>query len=236
MNLYSLFKQKAFQWHEYYVFDGIDGIGKTTQINLLKNYYENKGYKVFKTRSLGGAVGSECEKLRDFIINNNFSKRTEETLLATSSWLNLLEICNQISEHAYPHHTSKPLVILQDRGVLSHLSYAQNRGFSRNEALDIHGKNISVSDSLRAKNIILMPLNIDVIMERVKARGDVGIFHEKYEQEAVQLNVLNRMIIELTRTNKFGIRSMGRFDIVKVSAEDQPLDVHQKVLECLNLK
>lgn len=234
--IHNLLRQKAFHHHKYYVFDGIDGIGKTTQINLLQNYFEKEGYKVFRTRSLGGSVGSECEQLREFITKNTFSKDTEECLLATAAWLNIKEICKQISEHAYPHRTSKPLVILQDRGVLSHMSYAQTRGFNRNEALEIHAKNISGSGLLKAKNIILMPLNIDVILQRVKDRGESGIFHEKYEKEEFQLKVLNRMIVELSRRGNQGIKNLGNFEMIKVNATDQPLDIHQEVLKCLNLK
>ncbi len=229
-------KQKSFQFHEYYVFDGIDGIGKTTQINLLQNYLERQGLVVFRTRSIGGSENSDCDKLRKFIVNSNFTAETEEILLASAAWLNLKEVVNKITEHGYPHKSSKKLVILQDRGVLSHLTYAQCRGFSRSETLEIHHKNIKGVHLLRAKNIVLMPLNIDVILERVKNRGEVGLFHQKYEKEEFQLNVLNRMIIELSRRGQQGIRSLGDFEIIKINATDEALDIHQQVLKCLNLK
>jgi len=234
--IHTTVKQKSFQDHQFYVFDGIDGIGKTTQINLLENYFEKQGYKVFRTRSIGGSVGSDCDKLRKFIIDGNFSKETEEILLASSAWLNITEVINKINEHGYPHKASKPLVIIQDRGVLSHLAYGQSRGFSRSETLEIHHKNIHAANLLRAQNIILMPLNIDVILERVKARGEAVLFHEKYEKEDFQLKVLDRMITELTRRGKQGIKALGNFKMIKINAQDQPLDVHEQVLKCLNLK
>ena len=37
-------------------FEGADGCGKTTQINLLKNYLENQGYQVVLTREPGAKV------------------------------------------------------------------------------------------------------------------------------------------------------------------------------------
>lgn len=227
---------KSFQDFHYFVLDGIDGIGKTTQLNLLENHFVKKGFKVFRTRSIGGSELSEGNEFRKFIFENNFSKETEEVLLSAAAWLNIQEVTENIREHAFPHKTSKPIVILQDRGVLSHVTYAQCRGFARGTALELHEKNIYASRLLRAKNIILMPLSIDVILERVKIRGDAGAFHEKYEQEEFQLKVLDRMIAELTRRGDYGIRSMGDFEVVKISALDQPLDVHNKVLECLNLK
>ncbi len=227
---------KAFEFHQYYVFDGIDGIGKTTQINLLQNYFEKKGFVIFRTRSLGGSEGSECDNVRKFIINSNFSKETEEVLLASAAWLNIQEIIAKINSHAYPNKSKKKIIVLQDRGVLSHMCYSQSRGFSRTETLEIHHRNIQASGLLKAKNIILMPLNIDIILERVRARGDIGLFHEKYEKEEFQLKVLNKMIQELTRRGNQGIKSLGDFEIIKINSHDQPLDVHTQVLKCLNLK
>ena len=48
-------------------FEGTDGCGKTTQIELLKRYLEEKGYKVVLTRE-PGAKGLG-EKLREILLN-----------------------------------------------------------------------------------------------------------------------------------------------------------------------
>ncbi len=48
-------------------FEGTDGCGKTTQIELLKKYLEEKGYKVLLTRE-PGAKGLG-EKLREILLN-----------------------------------------------------------------------------------------------------------------------------------------------------------------------
>ena len=48
-------------------FEGADGCGKTTQINLLKEYLENKGFKVLLTREPGG-IGLG-EKIREILLN-----------------------------------------------------------------------------------------------------------------------------------------------------------------------
>ncbi len=48
-------------------FEGTDGCGKTTQIELLKQYYENKGRKVLLTRE-PGAQGLGV-KLREILLN-----------------------------------------------------------------------------------------------------------------------------------------------------------------------
>ena len=50
-------------------FEGVDGCGKTTQINLLKSYLEKKGYDIVLTREPGGkGLG---EKIREILLNYN---------------------------------------------------------------------------------------------------------------------------------------------------------------------
>lgn len=45
-------------------FEGADGCGKTTQLNLLKEYLENKGFEVVVTREPGAkGLGEEIRKL-----------------------------------------------------------------------------------------------------------------------------------------------------------------------------
>lgn len=50
-------------------FEGIDGAGKTTQINLLKDYLENQGKSVITIREPGGLAFSE--KIREILLDNN---------------------------------------------------------------------------------------------------------------------------------------------------------------------
>jgi dTMP kinase len=48
-------------------FEGPDGSGKTTQVNLLKEYFNSLGYNVLITREPGGTPISE--KIRDLILD-----------------------------------------------------------------------------------------------------------------------------------------------------------------------
>ena len=44
--------------------EGTDGSGKTTQINRLKEYFSERGYRVVCTREPGGTpIGEKIEKL-----------------------------------------------------------------------------------------------------------------------------------------------------------------------------
>ena len=62
-------------------FEGIEGVGKSTQINLLKDYLESKNYLVEIYREPGSTpVG---EKIRDILLdsNNDLSNETELLLM-----------------------------------------------------------------------------------------------------------------------------------------------------------
>lgn len=57
--------------------EGTDGAGKTTQINLLKDYLIQKGYKVNCVREPGGTpIG---EKIREIIIDKSNTEMTQMT-------------------------------------------------------------------------------------------------------------------------------------------------------------
>lgn len=65
--------------------EGPDGSGKSTQIELLKKYFENKEYNVLMTREPGGTrIG---EKIREIILDNSHVEMdyvTEALLYAAS--------------------------------------------------------------------------------------------------------------------------------------------------------
>jgi dTMP kinase len=51
-------------------FEGIDGSGKTTQIQLLKDYFVSKGLEVITLREPGGTIFSE--KIRELLLSKEF--------------------------------------------------------------------------------------------------------------------------------------------------------------------
>ena len=50
-------------------FEGIDGAGKTTQINMLKAHLEGLGYTVTVTREPGGS--ELCNKIRNILLDKD---------------------------------------------------------------------------------------------------------------------------------------------------------------------
>jgi dTMP kinase len=59
-------------------FEGIEGTGKSTQINLLKNYLEARGYEVLLTLEPGGSrIGKELRKMLLHIDNTDITGEAE---------------------------------------------------------------------------------------------------------------------------------------------------------------
>lgn len=96
-------------------FEGPDGCGKTSIINLLKEYYKDNENIVF-TREPGGTVISE--KIRELVLSNEskeISDRTEALLYAASR-------AQHVDEFIRPN-LEKGKIVISDRFVLSSLAY-----------------------------------------------------------------------------------------------------------------
>lgn len=103
-------------------FEGPDGSGKSTQIELLKNYLNKKGYKALMTREPGGTRISEL--IRDIILdkdNTDMSYMTEAFLYAASR----AQHVDQVIRPALNDGN----VVISDRFVDSSIVY---QGYGRN--------------------------------------------------------------------------------------------------------
>lgn len=96
--------------------EGPDGAGKSTQIELLKEYFKNKGKDIIITREPGGTLISE--KIRDIILDNKnieMADTTEALLYAASR-------AQHVAEKIIPA-LERGQVVICDRFVHSSLIY-----------------------------------------------------------------------------------------------------------------
>lgn len=97
-------------------FEGIDGSGKTTQIDLLHNFLKNSGFDVVLTREPGGTdIG---DKIREILLDsNNFqmSYRTETLLFLASR----AELVTKVIQPA----VSQGKIVICDRFFDSTIAY-----------------------------------------------------------------------------------------------------------------
>ncbi len=112
--------------------EGTDGAGKSTQIELLKKYFIEKGRDVIVTREPGGTpIG---EKIREIILDNNNSEMshiTEAMLYAASR-------AQHVNEKIKPALMQGKIIIC-DRFIDSSIAYqSAARGISREVIVDIN--------------------------------------------------------------------------------------------------
>ena len=143
-------------------FEGIDGSGKSTQANFLKNQLQNDGFDVILLREPGGTIISE--KIRDLVLNHrasSVSPLTEALLIASSRY----QLVNEIILPAIKKNT----IVICDRYIDSTIAY---QGYGR-------GINISWLNEINKYSLMhanpeltyLFDLKVEDSMLRIKNKN-----------------------------------------------------------------
>jgi thymidylate kinase len=125
---------------KYICIEGVDGTGKTTQIKLLKEYLENKGFSVIETKEPGTMRVPLTWELRQISLDNKNSdliKGFAREFIFQS--IRAIHLNNDI----YPS-LDKVDFIIQDRGILSGLAYGMGYGMSLETLCEL--SNISTTE------------------------------------------------------------------------------------------
>lgn len=179
-------------------FEGPDGSGKTTQINLLKDYFETTGYDVLITREPGGTEISE--KIRNVIldpINKNMSPVCETMLYAASRAQLMYEMVIPALE--------KGKMVIMDRFIDSSMVYqGYARGLGEEMVWDINKYAIQGREPDVTFLITISP------EEGLKRKNTVGkldrleqediIFHKKVYEGYIRLRGRHKRVINIDGT------------------------------------
>lgn len=162
-------------------FEGIDFCGKSTQVELLKKYFEEKGKSVKVIREPGGTEISE--KIRDILLDKKNNKMFMETelLLFSASRAQL------VREKIIPY-LEKGNVVISDRFHDSSTAYQGfGRGLPIDSVLSIHS--LAIGNTIPALTFII-DIPIEVAIKR-KA--------EKTHQELDRIEVSSNDFFEKVR-------------------------------------
>lgn len=143
-------------------FEGADGCGKTTQLNLLKDYLTENNYDVLVTRE-PGAKGLG-EKLRDILLNydGEVSDRCE-------SFLFLADRAQHIDTIVKPA-IKQGKIVLCDRHTDSTVAY---QGYGRGLDIEqINKLNNIATDGLKPDLTFVFDVDIETSMCRVGGEKD----------------------------------------------------------------
>lgn len=138
-------------------FEGIDGCGKTTQIELLKQDLEKKGYTVIVTRE-PGAKGLG-EKLREILLNYD-----GEVSSNCESFLFLADRAQHIDTIIKPA-IDKGTIVLCDRHTDSTVAY---QGYGRQLNLEqIYQLNKIATNGIIPDITFVLDIDIDTSLKRI---------------------------------------------------------------------
>lgn len=157
-------------------FEGIEGCGKSTQLELLKAHLERKGRSVLGVREPGGTLLGE--RVRSVLLNGN-----EEGI---DPWaeLFLYEACRaQLVARVIRPALAEGKVVLCDRFFDSTLAY---QGFGRGlDAGKIEGLNALATGGLVPDLTFLVDCAEDVGLKRAWARinASAGAREDRFEKE-----------------------------------------------------
>lgn len=140
---------------KFIVICGVEGSGKGTQINLIKEYFKGNDNIVF-TREPGGT--DIAEKIRDIILNENIDPLTEAYLFAAARREHIIKKIKPSLEEGK--------TIICDRFVYSSLVY---QGLGRNLGINfIDSLNKPVIEGFYPDKVIYLDLEPEIGLERIK--------------------------------------------------------------------
>ncbi len=157
----------------FFSLEGIDGSGKTTQLELLANALEAKGYKVVKFREPGGSIISE--QIRSLLLDRTFKGKMDNT---TELLLYNAARAQVISEVILPA-LQDGNIVLADRFAFSTLAY---QGYGRNISL----KKVNELSAITCENCfpeLTIILDIDAKESKIRRSKRAGA-PDRLEAEA----------------------------------------------------
>ena len=193
-------------------FEGADGCGKTTQIELLNKYLQQKGFKTLVTRE-PGAKGLG-EKLREILLNYN-----GEVSPNCESFLFLADRAQHVDCVIKPA-LKDGVIVLCDRHTDSTVAY---QGYGRQLDIEqIKKLNEIAVNGLKPDLTIVFDIDIETTMQRVGKTKD--------RMESAGMDFFNRV-----RNGYLAIAKEEPNRVKVINSADTIERIHEKVVEEVNL-
>lgn len=198
--------------NNFITFEGIDGSGKTTQIELLSKYLSNKNIENNIIREPGGTNISE--NIRGILLDkkNNISFESETLLFAAAR----SQLVNEIIE---PKLT-KNIVVLCDRYIDSTLAY---QGYGRGVDKDLIIKiNKFATNNLLPKITLIFDLDSKEAKERLK------------QKNVDRMELLDIEFYDKVRNGYLEIAKLNKDRCYIIDCNNQSImDIHLKIIDIL---
>jgi dTMP kinase len=203
-------------------FEGPEGSGKTTQIQLLRTYLEQRGYPVHQTREPGGtSIGDQIRRVLHDTANVEMRATTEILLFSASR--------AQLVEEVIRPALARNQIVLCDRYAESTLAY---QGYGRELDLDALSRiTVFATGGLQPDLIVYLDLSVEEGLRR-KRRA--------HETEGGEWNRLDQESVDFYQRVRRGYLRLAKEDPGRWLVVDarQPVEaiqtaIRQAVLSCL---
>ena len=162
--------------------EGVDGAGKTTHIEFIKNYLSNLNINYVMTREPGGTgLG---EKLRDILLHDEMNPQTETMLMFAAR--------NEHIDKVIRPNLMKGTIVISDRFTDATYAYQAGGKGVKDEKIDILQK--WVQEDLRPDLTFLFDLSVEISIERLnktrkldKFEREDKSFHKKIREKYLTL-------------------------------------------------
>lgn len=191
-------------------FEGADGCGKTTQIELLNKYLQEKGMKTLLTREPGSkGLGV---KLREILLNYD-----GEVSPTAESFLFLADRAQHIDCIIKPA-VRQGTIVLCDRHTDSTVAY---QGYGRGLDIEqIHSLNKIATGGMKPNLTIVFDIDVETSMSRVGSNKD--------RMESAGIEFFNRVrngYLEIAKAEPERVKIINSSDTIE--------NIHKKVVELI---
>lgn len=190
-------------------FEGIDGVGKSTQLDLLEQYLTGRGHRVLRTLEPGGTdLGQE---IRHLLLHRkgDVAPRSEALLYAADR-------AHHVATKIRPA-LAEGQIVLSDRYFDSSVAY---QGAARElQVAEVRNISLWAVDNLLPDLTVLLDLPAEAAMAR---RSSKGTEPDRLERERVEF-------FERARNEYLKMSDEPRFLVIDASLS--PEEIHQRVLQ-----
>lgn len=191
------------------VFEGLDGSGKSTQINMLNKYLIPQ-YEVTCTREPGGHILSE--QIRDYILSNTRNHLKDLLLFHTSRLINIEELIKP--------SLAKNKIVICDRFIDSSHVYQTMEG--NIDEFVAKYLEINLFDDIKPNVSFLLDIEPSIALKRIKKRGELN------NREDKEIELINK------RRKWFIDRFKNKNNAYIINANNKAEKISQEIISIIN--
>lgn len=175
------------------VLEGLDGSGKTTQLNNIIKYFKEKypDKKIIVTREPGGYLNTVGEKIRDILLYNEMDDYTRALLYAASRYENSKII---------KEHIEKDYIVICDRYIYSSLAYQASCISEMDEILLLN----RMYDIIKPDYVLYFEITTDTYIQRKLARSEtreLDVLEKKSDEFFEKVSKMYNIAFAETKAN-----------------------------------